>query len=394
MRARLVVAMLLVVAAAVACAAPVGAAPVVTPFFADVACPTATSCFAVGNTIASSNGTWQTLVEHWDGKQWSIMITPNAANTSQVGRSVLNDIACSSPTSCFTVGYAETRRGVRLARRPFVEHWNGKQWSIVASANPRGATYVELDSVSCVGGSKCFAVGWFSVGVSTVRPLAERWTGKAFSIVPSGRPQGSTDMRLFGVKCRTAADCVAVGQADGTAIVEHWSGAAWSVAAEPDAASKRFEELDSVSCPTATRCFAVGSYDDAAANSKALIVAGNGQNWSVVASDNPKGIRQSRLLDVGCPTRSGCVAVGWTDQGGQTAESTFVEHSVGDVWSRVASASPDHRPNSANVLGGVACPTAKSCFAVGTTTSGANPTSLILHWNGASWAVAAHPKPK
>jgi hypothetical protein len=83
-----------------------------------------------------------------------------------------------------------------------------------------------------------------------------------------------------------------------------------------------------------------------------------------------------------------------TDQGDQTAQTTFVEHLVGDAWSRVASPNPDHRSNAANDLSGVACPTAKRCFAVGATTSGARPSSLILHWNGASWALAAHPKPK
>ncbi len=388
MRGRLVLSVLLAVGSAVAVPAP-ASAETLSGYFTDVACPTATRCFAVGRTFATNST--KTLAEHWDGKKWSIVAVPNVAKTSQLGGTFLSGVACSSATSCFAVGYSATKKGNRLARTPYAAHWNGTKWAIVPSANPSGNTYSELESVSCLAGNTCIAVGHAQPAVSGAKPLFERWNGKAFTTMPSGPlPAGATDTALLAVTCRTAANCVAVGRTDGSVIIEQWNGTTWSVAATPKFPGQGLPELKSVSCPTAKHCVAVGIYSDNQANTKALVVAGYGSKWSQLKGAGASSL-QSWLSGVACPTTTTCLAVGSIARD-FSSSLTFAERSSGNTWSRTPTPSPDTRGNAANTLTAVACPSVKHCFAVGEATTGKNPAP-IMHWNGTKWSLAPHPNP-
>ncbi len=64
------------------------------------------------------------LIETWDGTAWLIAATPNFAFGSAP---VLNGVSCSSSTSCVAVGSeSSSEQSVTL-----VETWNGTDWSIV-----------------------------------------------------------------------------------------------------------------------------------------------------------------------------------------------------------------------------------------------------------------------
>ncbi len=66
---------------------------------AGVACVSETSCYAVGSYPAGT--TEKTLVEQWNGTSWSIVTSPNPNGAT---RSSLNGVACPSTTSCHAVG--------------------------------------------------------------------------------------------------------------------------------------------------------------------------------------------------------------------------------------------------------------------------------------------------
>ena len=97
---RLAVSVGLVAGVVVAAAAPASASPVwsvaasPSPFgpssghLVGVACPSATSCFAVGTDL-NFNGT---LVERWNGTSWSIVTSPTVQGE-------LNGVSCASTTS-------------------------------------------------------------------------------------------------------------------------------------------------------------------------------------------------------------------------------------------------------------------------------------------------------
>ena len=72
-----------------------------------------------------------TLVEHWNGTSWSIVAAPSGSSQSQLAQ-----VTCPSATSCYAVGHYFDGS----ADKTLVEHWNGTSWSIVTSPNPTGAT--------------------------------------------------------------------------------------------------------------------------------------------------------------------------------------------------------------------------------------------------------------
>ena len=87
-----------------------------------VACSSAMNCAAVGNSAR---------VDRWNGTTWSI--APLTAHTSQ---SALADVSCPTATDCFAVGSYTTAS--TFVSKTLIEHWDGSRWSVVASPNPTG----------------------------------------------------------------------------------------------------------------------------------------------------------------------------------------------------------------------------------------------------------------
>jgi hypothetical protein len=391
---RVLLAAVLVASAVAAYASPASAAPAwsIVPSanpagapsgsFTGVACPTATTCFAVG-TVA--NGRWNnSLIERWNGTSWSIMASPSVA-TAAGGGTYLDDIACAGATSCFAVGASQSNG----ATKTLIMRWNGSAWSIVASPNPSGSPFPGLFSVACPGATSCFAVG--VSGVSPAKTLIERWNGSAWSIVASPNPAGAANSALFGVACTSTTSCFAVGSANSgitpRTLVERWNGSAWSIVASPSPAGSTTPTLMSVSCPSSTSCFATGYYD-AASVTKPLIERWNGTAWSITPNPNLPNASLSQLSDVSCATPTSCFAVG-------IAQTSGGFHNLIERWNGTSWAiSPGPSTESAGTeLKSVACMSPTSCFAVGNHDSVSAP-AIIERWNGTTWSVAANPLPR
>jgi hypothetical protein len=171
-----------------------------------VSCVSASNCVAVGYTNTGS--AYETLVEVWNGSVWSIVSSPNAGTTDDELRSV----SCVSASDCVAVGvgYTDTGSGYET----LVEVWNGRVWSIVSSPNVQ--YHDLLYSVSCVSASDCVAVGYTNTTTEydntggTNETLVMVWDGTVWSIVPSPSPGTILDA-LYSVSCVSASDCVAVG---------------------------------------------------------------------------------------------------------------------------------------------------------------------------------------
>lgn len=140
-----------------------------------VSCPSTTSCTAVGYYVAGGAGL--TLVESWTGASWVVQNTPNPVGATFAE---LDGVSCVATTECTAVGtYSNSGTGGSLA-----ESWNGAKWRIQRAVNPTGATQIDLHSVSCVAvGSGtpvpefCAAVGSYTNSSGTQVPLAETWNG-------------------------------------------------------------------------------------------------------------------------------------------------------------------------------------------------------------------------
>jgi hypothetical protein len=291
-------------------ALPAGATPVwsVTPspnpttssqsHLSGVSCPSTTFCIAVGEY---TYGPDHTLVEQWNGTRWTIVSSPNPKEFQHTP-SWLSGVSCPSTTSCFAVGSYQpsSDREVTL-----IEHWNGRSWSIMASPTPGDGTPFQsggLAGVSCPSTSSCFAVGSFEG-----RGLIEHWNGSVWTIMNGVPTPPNGHAPLDAVYCPSPRSCFAVGSssveyADFTSgLVEHWNGrGGWSIMAG-DPSPGRFDDLSGVSCPSPKSCFAVGA--------SSYVEHWNGHGgWTFMTGPNPSAT--AGLAAVSCATTMSCVAIG------------------------------------------------------------------------------------
>jgi len=162
---------------------------------AAVATISARDVWAVG--YHDANGSLQTLTEHWNGSQWSIIGSPNvgsadslygvaAASTSDVWMADMQDLL--TALHLYGVAAASTSDvwavGTYGSGSTLTEQWNGTKWSIVKSPSPgtRGNT---LNAVTALSASDAWAVGFYANTLYSTQSLAEYWNGSTWSLVPS-----------------------------------------------------------------------------------------------------------------------------------------------------------------------------------------------------------------
>ena len=143
----------------------------------EVACASASDCWAVGSPI-----------EHWNGTTWSIVASPNITG-------YLSDVTCASASDCWAVGYYFTGG----LPRTLTEHWNGTAWSIVTSPNTSTGESNQLSGVTCTSPSDCWAVGYyFDSGDNVDHTLIERYTLGALSSISTRVSVEGGDNVLIG----------------------------------------------------------------------------------------------------------------------------------------------------------------------------------------------------
>ena len=110
--------------------------------------------------------------------------------------------------------------------------------------------------------------------------------------------------------------------------------------------------------------------------------------WSILTSPSQTGSPQNTLSGVACPTAVTCYAVGsYTFDG--AAQQMFVKHWDNTNWTIGVLQQPAGATSS--TLTAITCPGATSCFAVGGYTSAGLPKTLVEHWDGASWTIQPSP---
>jgi hypothetical protein len=377
---------------------------------ASVSCLSATACTAVGSYESSTSGSVVTLVESWNGSNWSQVSSPNVSGDE----TFLNGVSCASASACMAVGGAENVEGG--AEQTLTESWNGSTWSIVASPNQGLGENNYLNGVSCRSATSCTAVGLYDSSGS--KPLVESWNGTTWSIAASPgtgnlnsvscatakfciavgsagvvRWNGSTwsdvlsNKHLSAVSCVSASTCMAAGNLKISTIVRHalvvsWHAGKWSTVPSPSRLTYS-NVLAGVSCPSATSCVAVGHYLDSKSVMQTLVESWNGSTWSIVASPN-EGTLGSSLDSISCTSASACMAVGSYTTAGSA--QPLIESWNGKTWSILSSAAISGQSPQ---LTGVSCTSAKSCMAVGVygTVAGEDFTTFTEAWNGKTWSV-------
>ncbi len=267
----------------------------------------AAACVTVGFTD-DETGKAHTLAMHRTATGWAIVPTVDPHGKGGAG---LRDVFCVDGSDCVAVGEYLTH-GRRA--RTLIEAWDGVSWSIVPSPNPADSLRSYLASVTCTGRSNCVAVGSYLIG-PTNHTLVERWDGSAWAIEPSADPPRAHGGYLLSVACTSPTACIATGGQGGDhntrTMAEAWDGSAWTIQSTPNPKGAQFGgAMGSVSCAGAGACTAVGSYLDQSYRSAMFAVRWDGAVWSIEAPPPPDGSTKTGLNGVSCVTGQ-CVAVGF-----------------------------------------------------------------------------------
>jgi hypothetical protein len=163
------------------------------------------------------------LIEHFDGAAWRIVPSPYPPTDTQTE---LHSVSATSANAAWAVGY--THDGT-FPSRTLIQHWDGTQWTIVPSPSP-GNQVNALLGVAALSASEVWAVGYW-IGSDTeanIDTLILHWDGVGWTQVPSPNIAGVAN-QLAGITAISASDIWAVGTAGGTPLAMHWNGTAWTI---------------------------------------------------------------------------------------------------------------------------------------------------------------------
>ena len=322
----------------------------VTNEFLGVAAVSANDVWAVGWAHDPDGPPYvkRTLVEHFDGNAWRIVASPNGLGDIN---SQLHSVSAASANDVWAVG--ATHDG-NFPSRTLIQHWDGAQWSIVPSPSPDDQAN-ELRGVTALSANDVWAVG-YSFGTqseSNIDTLILHWDGLRWSEVPSPNVLGVAN-QLLGIAALSTNDIWAVGYAGGTPLSMHWNGSAWSMVHVPRNGGLSSEWLTAVSGTASNDMWAVGMGRGIFTNrTSATITHWDGARWTqkvcrATSSSNPPdgyegGGPDAYFTGVSAAATNDVWAVGVSGSG------PMILHWDGSAWTTVTH--PRAFPNSAALRG-------------------------------------------
>jgi hypothetical protein len=245
--------------------------------------------------------------------------------------------------------------------------------------SPAVGTVLLLDAVSCPAVGSCAAVGSYEDAAHATFGVIATLAGVAWTALTapeaglSPLPAANPLTRLEGVSCPKPGMCAVAGDYVNTSnqeagLIETLTDGTWTPAAVPGPA----DGLTSVACPASGSCVAVGD------GFSATLSGGSWQSGALpTAGLSPAGQSVYSVNAISCPAVGSCAAFGeYTDTSG--LEHGYIARLADGTWTaRTAptsglkpppnpSANPTQPPYAQSInSGGIACPTASSCVAVG-----------------------------
>ena len=286
-----------------------------------VATVSPTNVWAVGfQVMGGSKGgaVTQTLVEHFNGSQWSVIPSPNVS----ASYNTLQAIAAVSANDIWAVGYDDTSNGIQ---QTLILPYNGATWSVFPTTNAG-----VLSGIAAVSASNIYAVGTSSNGT-----LIEHYNGTTWKVVPSPNKHPFDLLRAVAVVSATSIYAVGMTtdyQSINQTLVEHFDGSTWKIDSSPNPLP--YDALTAVTVVSANNIWAVGNDSTPTSFDYTLIEHFNGFTWKVVASPNV-GTGSNDLMGVAAISASNVVAVGTSYT--STTSSALIERWNGSSWKLVAS---------------------------------------------------------
>jgi len=225
---------------------------------------------AVG-AYRDENNRWRTLIETWDGTDWTVTPSPNASE----GHSLLNAVAGATPDDIWAFGSAVRAPNLRTS---LVERFDGRSWRVVKLAIPGVSGGNELFGAIAFGSANVWAVGYHEPNGGP-GALIVHWDGTQWIKVPAPGKSGS---RLHSIAASAPDNAWAVGSNGPQPLILRWRGGEWRPTGVSipgaDAAALR-----SVTAVSDTEAYAAGSVRSGTVT-RPLLLRWNGIVWSELAT--------------------------------------------------------------------------------------------------------------
>ncbi len=259
-------------------------------FIKDVSCPSMGPCAAAGYYYNGSNDREQALLLNQAGGSWSFDVpTTPGAGTGTDEFSNFSAVSCSG-TTCEAAGEvtdtSDNDHGL-------LAQYTGGSWTSTMAPEPNNAgtagnQAADLNDVSCTFDGICNAVGYYDDEANDAsRPLIDTVNGATITATEGPQPGDAAtganiDADLNSVSCLSGSDCTAVGfyqnnsnSGNIVALIDSSTAGSWSnaVAPVPDNAgtgANAVSDLEAVSCSSRNACEAGGYFQDGSSDQFAL----------------------------------------------------------------------------------------------------------------------------
>jgi hypothetical protein len=204
--------------------------------------------WAVGYSFDDARN-FTALVEHWDGRAWSVTPTPD------VGSSTLDDVVAFGADDAWAVGQAEGN--------PLALHWDGLAWTQVLVPG----FFMALNTVSGISPTDIWAAG--------TQSLAVHWNGTLWTT-----EQVLDVATVYGISMAAPDDVWAVGTTGtypSSPAAGHWDGTSWRNVPMPSG-PLHSGQVTSVAALAEDRAWAVG---DDFNGGDPYVFRWNGNRWGL-----------------------------------------------------------------------------------------------------------------
>jgi hypothetical protein len=339
---------------------------------AGVSAASGTDAWAVGAYYPNIGSVLQTLAHHWDGSRWTAYPLPNVG----AQENVLLSVSMPATGKAWAAGYYVNGR---FQQQTLVEHFDGTQWSVVSSPSP-GALQNILYGIAAISDSDVWAVGAEEDANGLWHPLAEHWNGTVWSEV-NAVDAGTSGNQLYAVKANATNDVYAVGQqANGAfpdqALVEHWNGSSWSVVTPPSTTNSL---LPLGVTAVGTSLTIVGQDESDSVPYTTLVVSGTPTSLAIQATPDSGSAENDLFAAAINATDSSTWAVGWDIDTTTGNHDPLVLQNTDGIWSLIST--PPLASGSDSGFAAVAPIPGGGMWAVGVTGSAKGNYSTLIEYH-------------
>jgi hypothetical protein len=290
-----------------------------------VSCPASGSCVAVG-VYEDTAGDWHGLIETLAHGTWTAATLPAGGLSPALGPVLaLYAVSCPAVGSCVAAGTYEDAARASIG---VIATLAGGAWTALTAPEaglnppPDADPITYLQSVSCPQPGMCAVVGDYVNTSDREEGLTETLTHGTWTPAAVPGPSGG----LRSVACPASGSCVAVGGGFFATL----SGGSWQSGALPTAglspAGQSVGSVNAISCPAVGSCKAFGEYSDTSGLEHGYIAKLAQGTWTAEKAptsglkpppsptpnpDDPTTDQPINSGGIACPTASSCVAVGY-----------------------------------------------------------------------------------